>query len=206
MKAVGVNMACVSAANSFYIGGNWGFILNTHPDYEQMYKIMKNDGDVKIYEVENGIIVFVNPNYLHSVLSQVDSIGQDVLMKHQTRPTEEVAEFQKYLMGVLKDTVKCSTRTPDYDEYVFAIYSCSNLHKLRLNGMEYPAFSLTEVEAIKEISKMRKYLDIYFAVENSFKNISELVGDSGIKEVLKGLEISPTMNGVFMTIRVIRKR
>ena len=30
--------------------------------------------------------------------------------------------------------------------------------------------------------------------------------DSGIKEVLKGLEISPTMNGVFMTIRVIRKR
>ena len=211
MDAVGVNMACVAAADSFYIGGNWGFILKSHPDFNQMYSIMKKDGNVKIYEVENGIIVFVNPNYLHSVLSQVDETftqnpveTQKILNRHQNRASEEITNFKNYLLRVLKGSATIN-RTPDYEEFVFAIYSCNNLHKLRLNGIEYPAFSITEVEAIKEIVKMRKYGEVYFAVENGFKNITELSGDKGINEVLKGLEISPTMNGTFMTVRFVRK-
>lgn len=209
MNDVGMNMAAVIASNSFYVGGNWGFVLRDNPEYDKIMNILHNSMrqgvPIKMISVSNGIIVFVAPNNLQSVISQVEQITPDILQKQQTRLQYETNELQNYLRNVLRSNCKTVQQTSTYDEYVFAIYSCNNLHKIRLNGVEYPAFSLTVLEALKQVHQLCKYAEIYINVGNGFENLNEVVNMNKLESVYNGLEISTTMTGVFLTIRVVRQ-
>ena len=205
MNNLGLNMAATIAADSFNVGGNWGFLSENNRDFDKILSILRSDNTIKMYSVSNGYIIFVNPNYLSSVISQVEVVTPEVWSRQQTRVSTEVTELQRYLTNILRKSVRPTQVNPEYEEYTFAIYSCNTLHKLRLNGIEYPAFSLSEKEVIKELAKLRNYVEIYFSVESGFKYIGELSGSAGIEEVVKGWEISDTITGVFMTIRIVRK-
>lgn len=209
MNDVGLNMAAVVASNSFYVGGNWGFVLRENSEFEQIMGILQNSmrqgASIKMVNTSNGVIVFVAPNHLQNVISQVEQITPDVMQKQQTRLQAETAEFQNYLRNVLRGTCKVTHQAATYDEYVFAIYSCNNLHKIRLNGIEYPAFSLTVLEALKQVNQLSKYAEIYISVGNGFEKLTDVVNMNKLDAVHNGLEISSTMTGVFVTIRVVRQ-
>lgn len=208
MNDVGLNMAAVVASNSFYVGGNWGFVLRNNGEFDKIMGIIQNSmrqgAPIKLMPVSNGVIVFIAPNNLQNIISQVEQITPDVIQKQHTRVQEETNEFQNYLRNVLRGSCKAVQQTSTYDEYVFAIYSCNNLHKIRLNGIEYPAFSLTVLEALKQVNQLTKYAEIYINVGNGFDRLDEVVSMNKLDSVYNGLEISTTMTGVFLTIRVVR--
>ena len=208
MNDVGLNMAAVVASNSFYVGGNWGFVLRNNGEFDKIMGIIQNSmrqgAPIKLMPVSNGVIVFIAPNNLQNIISQVEQITPDVIQKQHTRVQEETNEFQNYLRNVLRGSCKAVQQTSTYDEYVFAIYSCNNLHKIRLNGIEYPAFSLTVLEALKQVNQLTKYAEIYINVGNGFDRLDEVVSMNKLDSVYNGLEISITMTGVFLTIRVVR--
>ena len=209
MNDVGLNMAAVVASNSFYVGGNWGFVLRENSEFEQIMGILQNSmrqgAPIKMVNTSNGVIVFVAPNHLQNVISQVEQITPDIMQKQQTRVQAETAEFQNYLRNVLRGTCKVTHQAATFDVYVFAIYSCNNLHKIRLNGIEYPAFSLTVLEALKQVNQLSKYAEIYISVGNGFEKLTDVVNMNKLDAVHNGLEISSTMTGVIVTIRVVRQ-
>ena len=205
-KNVALNMAAVAASDSFYVGGNWGFILDTHPDYERILKILNGaDNSVHVYNASNGLILVVNPNYLQSVISQVEQITPEIMNRHQTRLTVETKEFQGLINSIYQGNCRYGMRTADYEEYVIGAYSCNNMHKIRLNGVEYPAYNLTILEALKTLRTLTKYVDIYINIGNGFENLNTVINNNMINEVYRGMEISNTMTGAFFTIRVVRK-
>ena len=83
MNDVGLNMAAVVASNSFYVGGNWGFVLRENSEFEQIMGILQNSmrqgAPIKMVNTSNGVIVFVAPNHLQNVISQVEQITPDVM-------------------------------------------------------------------------------------------------------------------------------
>lgn len=205
-RNVALNMAAVAASDSFYVGGNWGFILDTHPDYERILNILNNvDSTVKVYQVANGLLLLVNPNYLQSVISQVEQITPEIINRHQSRVSLETKEFQSLVNSIYKGDCRYCNRTADYEEYVIGAYSCNNMHKIRLNGVEYPAYNLTILEALKTLSVLTKYVDIYINTGRGFENLNTVISNNMINDVYRGLEISNTMTGVFFTIRVVRR-
>lgn len=205
-KNVALNMAAVAASDSFYVGGNWGFILDTHPDYERILKILSHaDNTVKVHQVSNGLILVVSPTYLQSVISQVEQITPEMMNKHQSRVMSESKEFQGLINSIYKGDCRYARRTADYEEYVIGAYSCNNMHKIRLNGVEYPAYNLTILEALKTLNVLTKYVDIYIYIGNTFENLNTVIANNMINEVYRGMEISNTMTGAFFTIRVVRR-
>ena len=38
-----MNLAAVIASNSFYVGGNWGFVLKENEEYEKIINILKSN-------------------------------------------------------------------------------------------------------------------------------------------------------------------
>ena len=74
-----------------------------------------------------------------------------------------------------------------------------------MNGIEYPAFSLTVLEALKQVNQLSKYAEIYISVGNGFEKLTDVVNMNKLDAVHNGLEISSTMTGVFVTIRVVRQ-
>lgn len=205
-KNVALNMAAVAASDSFYVGGNWGFILDTHPDYERILKILNGvDNSVRIIHVSNGLILLVNPTYLQSVISQVEPVTPEILNRHQTRVASESKEFQTLINSIYQGNCRYANRGVNYEEYVIGVYSCNNLHKIRLNGVEYPAYNLTILEALKTLNVLTKYVDIYINVGGHFEDLKNVISNNMINEVYNGMEISNTLTGAFFTIRVVRK-
>lgn len=197
-----LNMAAVIASNSFYVGGDWGFVLNTNEDYDSIFNILKSDSNIKVIEVSNGLIVFCDPQYTLSAISQIEEVPNDVREKQQTRLQTEILEFQKFLTDILREKNKYGVDYGTYMEYHIGIYSCNSTHKIRLNGIEYPAFALTLKEAFKEIKKLQSRLDVYINTYEGFVGLSEIDNFESFVFVLEGLEISNTLTGAFLTIRI----
>jgi hypothetical protein len=205
-NAVGLNVAAVTAADSFFVGGNWGFILKDDEDFNKTFELLRSAGNsVRMVEVSNGFIVFVDPKYLQNVLSQVEQITPDIMNKHQTRTQMETAEFQNFLMNALKGQSKYMRRQANFEEYCIGLYSCNNLHKIRMNGVEYPAYSLTVLEALKQLSQLTKYVDVYVGANDGFEDLRTIISNNQMDMVNRGLEISPSRTGVFLTVRFVRK-
>lgn len=197
-----LNMAAVIASNSFYVGGDWGFVLNSNEDYETIFNMLKSDSNVKVIEVYNGIIVFCNPQYTLSAISQVEEVSAEDKERQQTRLQTETLEFQKFLTDILRDKCKYGVAYDTYKEYNIGIYSCNSTHKIRLNGVEYPAFSLTLKEVFKEIKKLQDRLSVYINTYDGFLKMSDINTSEMFISMLEGLEISNTLTGAFLTIRI----
>ena len=130
MNGIGLNMAAVMASDSLYVGGNWGFLLKENEEYEQILGYLSQEPNIRMTEVSNGIIVFVAPNYLQSVVSQVEQLTPDILNKVNTRVNEEVPVLQKLLNDIYKGKTRYGFRKNGYEEYAIGIYSCNNTNKM----------------------------------------------------------------------------
>lgn len=200
-----MNYAAVIASNSFYVGGNWGFVLKDNEEYNQILTILRQDKNVKYLTVSNGLIVFCDMGYLTQTISQVESVTPEIVEKQKSRASIEIVEFQKFLTQIVHSSSKYGIVEDGYTEYNIGLYSCNNLHKIRLNGVEYPAFSLSIVEACKEILKISNVMDVYINAEGKFVNIKKLQEGLKIQNIVSNLEISNTLTGAFLTIRTVSR-
>lgn len=200
----GLNMAAVIASNSVYVGGNWGFVSNVNEDYERIYACMVNNDNPKysVVEVSNGLLVFCDTNYLYQAVSQVEVLSPDITNKVKTRASSELGKLQQFLMSIKNKNCKYGTKVEDFIEYDIALYCCNSMNKIRLNGKEYPAFSLTVMEACREILKLGSVIPIYVNMGDSFKNIKDMKSNDDVDKIMSALEISNTLTGAFLTIRV----
>lgn len=199
-----LNYAATICSDSFYVGGNWGFVLKENPDYNKIVEILKMDGTVKMFEVTNGLIVFCDNNYLYQLVQQVspDSITQDVLYMLQNRKQVELQELQKFFMSVIQGNSIYGEDKGSYKEYNIGLYCSNTTHKIRLNGKVYPAFAITINEILAELAKVKKHIKVYVNMGNRFENLTSLTQKEDMNILVYNMEVSKTMTGVFLTIRV----
>lgn len=197
---MGIQMGATITADSFLVGGNWGFVLDSNEDAERILDILKTDEHNKVIRVMNGHIVICNKEILAKNIQQVMPITQEILTVHKNRLNTEILEFQKYLTQILRRGMpKGMFDSNDTVEYTFGIYSCNKMHKLRLNGIEYPAFNLTLSEIVPELLKLRKKMDLYAGVSEGYMDIKNI---TDIEKLYRGLELAESQNGVLMSICV----
>ena len=202
MNNTAVNMAAVVASSSFYNGGNWGFVLENNSEYDGIMGVFNSEPTIKKIKVNNGYIVFCDYNYLLESIRRVEQVSQETMNKYSNRLNTEVPEFQKFLTEVLRGTSKYMEDCGSYVEYNIGLYSCNNLHKVRVNGIEYPAFSLTLQEALKEIIKLRDKMTIYANTQDGFFELNQLLSQKNMSVFYNGMDIANSTNAVFLTIRI----
>lgn len=195
-----INMASVIAADSFYSGANWGFLLEENPEFESILSIL-NNSNVKKIRVDNGYIVFCDYEYLKNVIARVEPLTEEVLVKYRTRLQREVPELQKLLTSVLRKNCKYLDDCGSYYELNIGLYCTNNMNKMRINGIEYPAFTLSLSEALKEIVKLSSRLSIYIYVSNGFDKLNNVLASEALESIYSGLEIASSGTGAFLTLR-----
>lgn len=199
-----VKYAAVIASSSFYIGGNWGFLLNDGEEYSKSISILRQDTqNIKIQGVSNGAIVFCRTDILDNCIRMVDNqIDPQLNEKRKNLNNIEINEFRKFLTKIARGNSNYGFREKDYTEYVIGLYSCNNYHKIRLNGIEYPAFSLPINLALGEIKKLEKVLNVYVNTSDGFISSKQINSGGEVLRVREALEISKTLTGAFLTIRI----
>ena len=197
---MGIQMGVTITADSFMVGGNWGFVLDSNTDANRILEILQSDERNKIIRVMNGFLVTCNKEALVQSIQQVMPLTQEVLDVHKNRLNMEIIEFQKYLTQILRNGMPTGMLDKDDTvEYTFGIYSCNKMHKMRLNGIEYPAYNLTLSEVTKELLKLRSKMVVYVGVANGYKDLKEI---TDISQLYSGLELAESQNGALMCICV----
>lgn len=204
----GTKLGLTLCSQSYLVGGNWGYLNIEHTDYNKILNLLNEEkGIIKLMPVSNGVIVISNQAVLHDLISEVDSsiITQEVQKAHQERVDLESHKCLKFLESVVKGTSKYGESYNGFTEYNVGIYSSNDTSKIRLNGIEYPAYKLTiqeMLECLKQLSRFKKvYVKAYTEIEckEEFIQVPEIVTAS----LIKSLELSPTGTGVFITFRVV---
>lgn len=198
------NYAATIASDSFNVGGNWGFVLKENPDYNKIVQILQADRTVRMIEVSNGLIVFCDSNYLMQLIQQVspETLTQDVMFMQQNRKQVELQELQKFFMSVVQKNSIFGEDKGSYKEYNIGLYCSNTTHKIRLNGKVYPAFAITFQEILNELAKVKRHITVYVNMGESFENLANLVNKEDMSIMAYNMEISKTLTGVFLTIRV----
>lgn len=202
MSQISKNLAATMAADAIYVGGNWGFMLKNNIDYQRTVELLREDREVSFIETQNGVIVFSDYKYLLGVLNQVGAVTSDVQIKIQQREKEASADLGRLMQDILNGRSKYGISGEGYKEVNIALYSCNTTNKIRVNGVEYPAFPLTVMEACKEIVKYSKNVPIYLYIGDSFEEIHNFKKPDDINKILRNLEIANSLNGAFLTIRL----
>ena len=188
MDSRAVNMSAVITASSFYVGGNWGFLLEDNPEFVEILDIL-NNSNVKKIRVSNGYIVFCDYDYLQKVVSRVENVTPEILNRGINRLRTEVPEFQKFLTTILRKNCKY-------------LEDCGSYYKIRINGIEYPAFSLTLSEALKEVVKLNSRMSIYICEASGFEKLNTALSMNSLEPIYSGVEISNSCTGAFLTLRI----
>lgn len=203
------------STNSYYVGGNWGFLLETHPDYKVISSNLGEDTiKVKKLQLSNGMLFVCNPQELDNLISieLKEFYTPEIKKIRESRVQDDIEELTNLFKRVYKNETPYLKKISDYDEVTLAIYSNNKYNKLIQNGIEYPAFRLTLQETFKVIRSLESYYNIYMKIEDKTKDISKfellekiMNNPKGQDLLYGGLEISLTKNGVFMTLRLKRK-
>lgn len=201
MDSRAVNMSAVITASSFYVGGNWGFLLEDNPEFVEILDIL-NNSNVKKIRVSNGYIVFCDYDYLQKVVSRVENVTPEILNRGINRLRTEVPEFQKFLTTILRKNCKYLEDCGSYYEINIGLYCTNNTHKIRINGIEYPAFSLTLSEALKEVVKLNSRMSIYICEASGFEKLNTALSMNSLEPIYSGVEISNSCTGAFLTLRI----
>lgn len=200
MDNVGVNMAASIAADSFYVGGNWGFLLEENSEYDAILDIL-NNSNVKKIRLSNGYLVFCDYEYLKNVIARVEPLTEESINRYRTRLQREIPELQKLLTSIIRGNCKYVEDCGSYYEINIGLYCTNNMHKMRINGIEYPAFTLSLSEALKEIVKINSRVPLYIYVSRNFEKLSEVLAINSLEPLYSGLEIASSGTGVFLTLR-----
>jgi len=207
----GSKIGLTLCSQSYLVGGNWGYLSNEHTDYEKLVSLLQEDKSViKLLYTSNGVVVIANPTVLNEVIATVEPalVNPEVQKAHASREGLEQHKCLKFFEEIVKgSSSKYGRAYNGFTEYNVGIYSSNDTAKIRLNGIEYPAYKLTIQEMLECLKQLNRFKQVYLKVEMSgmqeFVSLTDLLKDAGsLVSIIKALELSPTGTGVFVTFRV----
>lgn len=206
----GGKLAIVLCAGSFRFGGNWGFIRGGKDLKGQIETLKEERPNVKAIPVANGALIQCNENFLaHNVnLAVPGAIGGAFVDRANKRKSEEKARFAKFMKNVETGKSAHVKKGANYSEITFGIFCVNDTNAIRVNGKEYPAYKMTLLETLEFANRLvENGRKVYVrAVKPDgvavFDEIRNLSNSKGLQAIYKGLEISETDTGVFITLRI----
>jgi hypothetical protein len=209
----GGKLALVLCAGAFRFGGNWGFIRSSKADFRGQLETLKEERpNVKAIPLANGALVVSNENFLsHNVnLAVPNAIDGLFVDKANARKAEEKKRFQKFIENIASGKSTHLKFKKTFYEVTIGIYCVNDTNAIRLNGVDYPAYKLTLIEALEyanQLTATGKKVYARAVDENGkevFDLIQNLAGNSkGVTALYKGLEIAESETGVFLTLRIV---
>lgn len=212
----GAKLAIGMCTAAFHYGGAWGFLRSNKPMFrEQIEAFREEHKNIRLYKVSNGALIHANEAFLANAVNALlpNAIGNGFAAKAVSRRQTETERFIKYISNTLEGKSPHVSVKNGFYELQLGVYSVNETHSIRLNGVEYPAYKLTLHEALNIVdglSKERNLQSEVFAVTDSGDRVFAPIFDAmtnskGVQAVYRGLTISETDTGVFVTIH-IKKR
>lgn len=212
----GAQLAIVKVADAFRFGGNWGYIMSTDREFAEKLKLLKSEHpNVKVLRLSNGALVLCNEEFLAYNVNKVvpNALGRPFVEMAKTRKADERKTFAKFLDNLAKGKSKHGQKGNGYNEVKIGIFSVNETNYIRLNAIDYPAYKLSLFEVAEEINKASHSMEqegrgifvrsVSESGQEVYDHVARLLGNSkGTSAVYRGLEISETDTGVFLTIRI----
>lgn len=204
--------AIVICARAFRFGGNWGYIPKDVQDFKgQIQTLLEDKRNIHVYQVANGALVEAKEAFLgeNVNLAVPNAINGSFVEMAKKRRADEQVKYQKFIKSVAEGKSRHLKNKNGYYEITIGIYSVNDTNVIRLNGQDYPAYKLSLIEAL-EMARLleQKGLEVYAKAVTQdnkvvFDRVFALASNSKGKTALfKGLEISDSETGVFLTLRI----
>lgn len=206
----GSKLAVVLVANSFRFGGNWAYIKKTDSNYEGKLSLLKEEkGKVEARLLDNGFLILMDKNFLSEQINAVvpNGITQEFREEAKKVTETEVQKYSKFVDNVLEGKSKYLKDMGGYYDLVIGCYSVNETNVIKVNGQERPAYKLPIEIILKELMKKSKEkgknIIVKVVNEEGQQGAVELANAPKVmKQIFRGLEISDSMTGVFLTIRI----
>lgn len=209
----GGKMAIVMCANSFRFGGNWGLLRTTNKDFHGILEtLLQEKPSVRAVRTRNGALILCSENFLaYNVnLAVPDAIDGAFVEKAKKRREEERVKYAKFINNVLEGKNSHIKKVNNYYEITIGIFSMNDTNVIRLNGIDYPAYKLTLLEALEYVRYLNKTgKQVYVrAVTEAGKEVFDLIerlafNSKGQSAIYRGLEIADSDTGAFLTLRIM---
>ena len=207
----GEKLAIVLVSDSFRFGGNWAYIKNTDSLYEEKMELLKEEKEhLKVSTLSNGTLLILDKQYLTECVNKVipGGITESFVKEARSVSESELVSYKKFVEKVLKGESQYVYENQGCYELVVGCYSVNVTNKIKVQGLERPAYKLpleVMLKVLKEVNK--KYgREIALKIMNKEGKVGLLSLDElksgNMKYVLRGLEIADSMTGVFLTLRL----
>lgn len=211
--SAGGQLAIVLCADAFRHGGNWGFIRRNKPNFrEQLETLREERPNVEAIPVANGALILVKEDFLAYNVNKIipNAIGKPFVERVKQRRLEEQERFVKFINSVIQGKSSYVKSKGGYYELVLGVYSINDTNLIRLNGVDYPAYKLTAIEALdyadKALASVGRKAYVLAVKENGervFDRPMNLANSKGIPAIYRGLEIADSDTGLFLTLRIV---
>lgn len=207
----GAKQAIVLCALSYRNGGNWGMMRKAaESQYSEKIALLKQESNnIKAESLSNGCLVLCKESFLTDNINKLvpNAINASYKQMKDERIKEDREKFIKFMEKVIDGKVKSVKNIGGGRELTIGIYSVNKVNTINLNGIEYPAYKVTAPEVISWVAKQFPNRGYFKTVTPNGHQVFEkaekiLSNQAMMKGVYKGLEISNTGTGVFMTIRL----
>ena len=113
----GAKVGVTLCSTSFLVGGNWGYLSDSHKDYTTLLNLLQEDRQmVSLIKVSNGVIVQCNPTFLIETIKEVESsIDMNKVIKlSKERKSEEKQKCLKFLESIVKKSINYKSYKYEY--------------------------------------------------------------------------------------------
>jgi hypothetical protein len=209
----GGQTAIVLCAGAFRFGGNWGFIKRSKADFNTMLDTLKQERpNVKAIAVANGALIMCDENFLaHNVnLAVPNAINGSFVEMSNKRRTDERQRFGKFIDNVAKGKSSHVKNAKGFRELTLGVFCVNDTNAIRLNGIDYPAYKLTLLEALDAADKLSALGNKVYAraIKKDGEEVFDLIfnlatNSEGLAALYRGLEIADSDTGLFLTLRIV---
>lgn len=209
--SVGGQQAIINCSAAYRNGGNWGLLREKNDrDYKRkLDELATEKTNVMVETLANGSLILCKEKFLVDSINAIvpGAIDATYQQKREERIKEDRDKFTKFIDSVAAGKAVEVQKIDGGYELVIAIYSLNKVNTIKLNGISYPAYKVTAPEVAKWLMSKcpnRAYVKCITPDGRQTFELLEKVAKNGAmqKGMYKGLEISDTDTGVFMTLRL----
>jgi hypothetical protein len=211
--SVGARTAVVLIASSTRFGGNWGFIRRSRPDFVQQVKaLLVERPNVQAVHLANGALILGNEHFLFKTVNSAvpGGINNNFMGLMAERRKTEQEKYLRFLKEAVLGQSKTVRQGNGYTEITVGLYCLNDNNVIRVNGIDYPSFRLTLPEALdfsKVLHRVASKVMVRVVMDDgssTFEDLKYLMNNKALRAMYRGLDISPSDSGAFMTFRIVR--
>lgn len=210
--SVGAQEAIIQCALAYRNGGNWGMIKKaSERKYEEKLATLHEEKEnVKVEKLSNGCLVLCKEEFLTNNINRLvpNAIDSSYKQMKEKRIAEDREKFVKFMGKVAEGKVKSAKKIAHGYELVIGIYSVNKVNTISLNGIDYPAYKVTAPEVVGWLARQFPHRTAIRTItkggQQVFEQAENILRD-GVKQkaMYKGLEISDTGTGIFLTFKIM---